>query len=231
METRSASVCTSDPTGGPGNTVVGIVADVKQFSLAGPAEDAVYLPTEQSWFTDVVLSLVVRVDGDPLRLAPAIKAAIWSVDKTRPIGRVATMSDVVAASAAVRRFVMLVLQAFALVSLLLAATGIYGMFSGRVTERLREIGVRAALGASPRDILTMVIRQGVLLIGLGAAAGVLGAILASQVLVSLLFSVSRLDPPTYAAVIGMLAVVSGIACGIPASRAARVDPTVTLRAG
>jgi putative ABC transport system permease protein len=219
------------PDRGQWYTVVGVVADVKQSSLARAAEDAVYLPTEQSWFTDVVLSLVVRVDGDPLLLAPAIKAAIWSVDKTRPIGRVATMNDVVAASAAVRRFAMLVLQGFALVSLLLAATGIYGMFSGRVAERLREIGVRAALGASPRAIVTMVVWQGLLLIGLGAAFGVLGAVLASRVLVSLLFSVSPLDPLTYAAVIAVLAVVSGIACGIPASRAARVDPTVTLRAG
>jgi predicted permease len=219
------------PDTGPWFTVVGVVADVKQLSLAGGAEDAVYLPTEQSWFTDMVLSLVVRVNGDPLRLAPAVKAAIWSVDKTRPIERVAAMDDVVAASAAVRRFAMLVLQVFALVALRLAATGIYGMFSGRVTERLREIGVRSALGASPRAIVAMVVRQGLVLIGVGAAAGVLGALLASRVLVSLLFSVSRLDPLTYAAVIGLLAVVSGIACGIPAARAARVDPTVTLRAG
>ncbi|HTL05288.1 MAG TPA: ABC transporter permease [Gemmatimonadales bacterium] len=218
------------PERGQWYTVVGVVADVKQLSLAGAAEDAVYLPTEQSWFTDVELSLVVRVDGDPLPLAPAVKAAIWSVDRSRPIGRVAAMRDVVAASAAVRRFAMLVLQVFALVSLLLAATGIYGMFSGRVTERLREIGVRAALGASPRTIVAMVVRQGLLLIGLGAAAGMVGAVLASQLLVTLLYSVSRVDPLTYAAVIGVLALVSAVACGLPASRAARVDPTVTLRA-
>jgi predicted lysophospholipase L1 biosynthesis ABC-type transport system permease subunit len=209
--------------------IVGVVGNIRHGGPEKAPWHEAYIPFAQEKV--VQATLVMRTDGDPAALLPAVKAAIWSVDRTRPIERVATMSEVVAASAAVRRFAMLVLQVFALVSLLLAATGIYGMFSGRVTERLREIGVRAALGASPRAIVAMVVRQGLVLIGLGAAAGVLGAVLASRVLVTLLFSVSRLDPLTYAAVIGMLAVVSSIACGVPAWRATRVDPTVTLRAG
>jgi ABC-type antimicrobial peptide transport system permease subunit len=125
---------------------------------------------------------------------------------------------------------MIVFEAFALVALLLAATGIYGVLSGHVTERMREIGVRSALGASRADILGMVVRQGMTLTALGVAIGLIGAAAASRALVTLLFGVSRLDPATYIGVIALLAGVSAIACGVPAWRAARVDPAITLRA-
>jgi putative ABC transport system permease protein len=113
--------------------------------------------------------------------------------------------------------------------LILAATGIYGVLSGGVTERTREIGVRSALGASRGDILTLVIRQGMTLTGVGVAIGLLGAVVASRVLSTLLFGVSNLDPFTYFGVIFLLGGVSMIACGLPAWRAAKIDPLVALR--
>ena len=140
------------------------------------------------------------------------------------------MESLLAVSEAQRHFTLIVLEAFALVGLLLAATGIYGVLSGTVGERTREIGIRAALGASRRDILGLVVKQGMRLTGLGVVIGLVGAALASQTLVTLLFGVSRLDPITYLGVITLLLAVAGLACLVPASRAARVDPAITLRA-
>jgi predicted permease len=133
------------PLNGPWYTVVGVVGDVKQGSLAESQADAAYITPEQSWFADDAMSLVVRAPGDVTALAPAIKSAIWSVDKDQPIVRVTSMDALLAASESRQRFAMVVFEAFALVALVLAATGIYGILSGNVTERMREIGVRAAL--------------------------------------------------------------------------------------
>jgi ABC-type antimicrobial peptide transport system permease subunit len=140
------------------------------------------------------------------------------------------MRQLVARSAAERRFALIVFEAFALVALALAATGIYGMLASSVAERTREIGVRAALGASRRDILSLVVRQGMTLTATGVVIGLIGAAAASRVIVTLLFEVSRLDPLTYLSVVGLLLAVSAIACWLPAWRAARVDPAITLRA-
>jgi len=140
------------------------------------------------------------------------------------------MDALLAASESQRRFAMIVFEAFALVALVLAATGIYGVLSGNVSERMREIGVRSALGASRGNILALVVRQGMTLTGLGVAIGLIGAAGASSALVTLLFGVSRLDPVTYFGVIALAAGVAVIACWVPAWRAARVDPAITLRA-
>jgi len=218
------------PLNRPWYTVIGVVGDVKQASLSASQADAVYMTPAQSWFADDALSLVVRSHDDVTALAPAIKKAIWSVDKDQPIVRVAMMDTLLAASESQRRFAMIVFEAFALVALLLAATGIYSVLAGGVTERMREIGVRSALGASPGDILALVVRQGMRLTGLGVAIGLIGAAAASRALVSLLFGVSLLDPVTYLGVIALLAGASAIACWVPAWRAARVDPANTLRA-
>ena len=211
-------------------TIVGIVGDVKQMSLALTDSDAVYLNATQSWFADHTMSLVVRARGDAASLAPAIRQAIWSVDKDQPIVRVATMNDLLAASAAERRFALILFETFALAALVLAAAGIYGVLAGSVAERTREIGVRSALGASRGNILALVVREGMRLTGLGVAIGLAGAAAASQAIAAMLFGVSRLDPVTYLGVIGLLAGVSMIACAVPAWRAARVDPASTLRA-
>jgi putative ABC transport system permease protein len=214
----------------PWATIVGVVGDVKQASLAVSQSDAFYIPTPQWPWVDPAQSFVVRAHGDPANLTSAIRAAIWSVDKDQPIVRVATMSSLLESSEAQRRFALTLFEAFGIVALLLAAVGIYGVLSGGVTERTREIGVRAALGASRRSILMLVLRQGMMLTAIGGLIGLLGAVAASRVVVSLLYGVSRFDPITYISVIALLAVVSGIACWLPAWRAAQVDPSITLRA-
>ena len=140
------------------------------------------------------------------------------------------MDDLIAASASERRFALILFEAFALAALVLAAAGIYGVLSGSVAERTREIGVRAALGAGRGTILGLVLRQGMTLTLLGVAVGLGGAVAASRAIAAMLFGVSRLDPVTYTGVIVLLAVVSLIACAVPAWRAAQVDPASTLRA-
>jgi len=218
------------PADRPWDVIVGVVGDVRQASLAASQSDAVYVTTGQWLWADNPLWLVVRARVDAGALVPSIRRAIWSVDKDQPIVRVATMDDLVATSAGDRRFASILFEAFAVVALLLAAAGIYGVLSGSVTERTREIGVRSALGASRRDILALVMLQGMTLAGAGVVIGLTGAIGASRALATLLFGVSRLDPVTYLGVIALVAGVSAIACWIPAWRAARVDPSITLRA-
>jgi len=217
------------PAGSKMFTVVGVVGDVKQMSLAISETDAVYTTTTQWHWADGTLSLLVRTRGDAAALVSAIQNAVWSVDRDQPIARIALMDDLLGASAAERRFVLTLFEAFGLVALVLAATGIYGVLSSSVAERTREIGVRSALGASRGSIVALVIRQALVMTALGMALGLGAAVLASQALSAMLFNVSRLDPPTYLGVIAVLASVSAIACSVPAWRAARVDPMQALR--
>jgi putative ABC transport system permease protein len=217
-------------SGRPWGTIVGVVGNVKQGSLEIGETDAFYIANKQWAWADNVLSLVVRTRGDAAALAPAVRRAIWSVDKDQPVVRVATMDALLAASEAQRRFALIVFEDFALVGLALAATGIYGVLSGSVAERTREIGVRAALGATRAHILALVVRQGMSLAVLGLLIGFAGAMAASRGLITLLFGVSRLDPVTYLGVTAVLAAASALACWLPAWRASRVDPSITLRA-
>jgi len=218
------------PDDGQWYTVVGIVGDVRQSSLSLGDEDAIYLTPSQWHWVDQLMSLVVRARGDAIALTPAIRQAIWSVDKNQPIVRVATMDELLARSQANRHFALVLFEAFGVVALLLAAVGIYGVLSGSVSERTREIGVRAALGASSGEILGLVLRQGLTLTAFGVAVGLGGALLATRALVVLLFSTSRLDPLTYLGVIALLGGVALVASSVPAWRASRVDPAIALRA-
>ena len=217
------------PLDRPWYIVVGIVGDVKQGSLAENLPDAVYLTPAQSWFADDAMSLVVRTRGDAAALTPAVRKAIWSVDKDQPIVQVATMENLIAASGAERRFAVTLFETFGIAALVLAAVGLYGVLSGSVNERTHEIGIRCALGASPESILALVVREGLTLTSLGVGIGLAGAAAASQALITLLFGVSRLDPIAYLGVIALLVSVSAVACWIPASRAAAVDPATILR--
>ena len=217
------------PSDGPLYTVVGVVGDVKQVTLALTESEAIYTTPAQWGAPDNAMSLVVRAREDASALAPAIRQAVWSVDKDQPIVRLATMDDLLDASAAERRFALIVFEAFALAALALAAAGIYGVLAGSVAERTREIGVRSALGASRGRIVGLVVRQGLTLTACGVALGLLGAAAASQLIVAMLFGVSPLDPATYLGVIALLGTVALVACGVPAWRAARVDPASTLR--
>ncbi len=214
----------------PAYTIVGVVGDVTQASLALGQSDAVYTSLAQWPFADNAMSVVVRGSGEVAALAPAVRAAIWSVDKDQPVVRVAMMEDLLDATAADRRFALLLFEAFALGALALAAAGIYGVVSGGVVERTREIGVRSALGASRRSIVALVLRHGMGLAGLGIVIGLAGSAVATHAIASMLFSVSRLDAATYVTVTLLLASVAALACGVPAWRATRVDPASTLRA-
>ena len=211
-------------------TVVGVVGDIKRTSLAVNDPDAIYTDFRQNWAVESPLSFAIRTSGDPALVAGAVKNAIWSVDPNQPIVRVMTMEHMIFASEAERRFVLMLFAAFGSVALALAAIGIYGVLSGSVNERMREIGVRAALGASRRDILNLVLRDGLYLAGVGISIGLAGAAASSRVMQSLLFGISRLDPYTYLGVILLLTAVAAIACAAPAWRASRVDPSITLRA-
>lgn len=215
---------------GPLYTVVGVVGDVRQESLALDDSEAVYT-TEAHWrFAEGTMSLVARTRGNAGALTSGVRQAIWSVDRDQPIVRVATMAELVDASAADRRFVLVLFGTFALAALALAAAGIYGVLSGSVAERTREIGIRSALGASRRGILAMVVRQGLALTGMGIGLGAVGAVVANHAITTLLFGVTPLDPATYLGVASLLAATATLAAGIPAWRAARVDPARTLRA-
>lgn len=214
----------------PWDIVVGIVGDVKQQSLSSPQLDAFYALLGNWWWVDRVQSLVVRTTGDPALLAPSVKRALWSVDASQPIERVVTMEDLVALSTGQRRFTLIIIETFAISALVLAAIGIYGVLSGSVSERMREIGVRSALGASRQDILALVVRQGLGLALIGVLVGLSGAVVATRGIMTLMFGVSMLDPVTYAGVVTLLVLVAMLACWIPAWRAARVDPAITLRA-
>ncbi len=210
-------------------SVVGVVGDVTQTSLALGADDAVYVAMGQWAWVDRVQSLVVRGAGDAAALASAIERAVWSVDRDVPIVRVVTMEDLLARSEARRHFVLIVFEAFAVAALALAVIGIYGVLAGSVAERMRELGVRAVLGATPKSIRSLVLRQGMKLALLGSVLGIGAAMLATGAIGTLLYGVSRLDPFTYIAVASLLLGVSALACWVPAWRASRVDPAVTLR--
>jgi putative ABC transport system permease protein len=215
---------------GPWSTVVGVVGNVKQASLTVSQTDAVYVTTEQ-WrlFVDRALWLVVRSNAEPGELAANIRRAIWSVDKDQPIIRVATMDHLLAASAAERRFALTLFETFGLVALVLVASGIYGVVSASVTERTREIGVRLALGAQRRDVLGMILRQGLGLTLSGVSIGLLGALAVTRFLTRLLYGVSATDPLIFGEVALLLIAVALIACYLPARRATKVDPLVVLR--
>jgi putative ABC transport system permease protein len=217
------------PDSGPWFTVVGVVGDVKQTSLVDPPVDTVYIPAAQWRSPDRAMWVVARTGAKPAAIVPAIRDAVWSVDRQQAVLRSASMDDRIAASMDKQRFVMVLLGVFAMVALILATIGIYGVLAGSVTERTREIGLRSALGASPASILGMVLRQTMILTAAGLTGGVIVAGIASRGLRTLLFGISALDVVTYAGVITLLLAASVVGCLLPGWRAARIDPSIALQ--
>lgn len=213
----------------PWGIVVGEVGDVKQASLALGAEDAFYVAMGQWTWVDRVQSLVVRSSIDPVALVPAIERAIRRVDPGPPISRVVTMDQLIETSEAQRRFVLTVFAAFGLAALALAAIGIFGLVSGGVTERMGELGVRAALGASRPGLMLLILREGVGLAIAGSALGLAGAGLTGGLLRSLLYGISPGDPASYVGAGVAVLLVALVASLAPAWRAVRVDPAAALR--
>jgi putative ABC transport system permease protein len=216
-------------TDGPWRSIVGVVGDVHQESLDADLTEQVYLPEAQWPYADGAMELVVRTRGEPSAMSGAIRAAVQGTSRDAVITKVATMERVLAASTARRRFAMELFEAFAGVALLLAAAGIYGVLSGTVSERSREIGIRAALGATRRDILRLVVQQGLRLAATGIAIGAVVALAGMRLIRGLLYGVGASDPVTFVAVMALLFAVALAACWLPAWRAARLDPVMTLR--
>ncbi|MEP6571343.1 MAG: ADOP family duplicated permease [Gemmatimonadota bacterium] len=214
---------------GPWRTIVGIVGDVRHESLDGEQTDAIYLPEVQWPRADDAMDLAVRTRSDPAAIAPAVRRAVWSVDRDQAIVQVATMDQLVRATTARRRFSLALFGIFGVVAMVLAAAGIYGVLSGSVTARTREIGIRSALGASNGQLLRSVLREGLKLACTGLVLGGLGALALSRLLSGLLFNITPSDPLTYLAGGLLLLVVSVCACYLPARRAARVDPVIAFR--
>ena len=217
--------------GPEGIPIVGVVGNVKQSGLDGSTRFEIYVPYSQSpWLPfNLGMSLVVRTASDPSALTAAVRHEILGVDPEQPVYRVKTMEKVIADSVAPRRFYMLLLGAFAGVAMALAAIGIYGVMFYAVRQRTQEIGIRMALGAQQRDVLQMVVGEGLLLAVAGVGAGLAAASALTRVLASFLFGVSARDLPTFAAISVLLIGVATVACYLPARRAAKVDPMVALR--
>lgn len=211
----------------PWRTVVGMVEDVKQSALDAPRTMQIYLPHAQ--YGNDYLTLVVRTKSDPLSLAPEIRLRAMQFDPDLAVSNIASMDQVLSDSVASQRFSTLLLGTLAGLGLVLAAVGVYGVISYGVSQRTREIGIRVALGAARRDVLSLVVSQGMKLLLLGAVSGTLLALLLTPIMSGLLFGVSALDPVAFFGSEAFLVVVALVASYIPARRAANVDPMVALR--
>jgi ABC-type antimicrobial peptide transport system permease subunit len=176
------------------------------------------------------VDLIVRGQGAAsLGLATAVRQAIWSVNPSQSIIRITTLEEVVGEAVARPQLIAALLGLFAVLALVLGSVGIYGVLSYTVSQRQREMGVRLALGARPPEVLWMVLRSGMTLAGLGVALGVVGALVLARVMASILYGVAPHDPLTFGAVVVVLLGVALVACLVPARRAMRVDPAITLR--
>jgi predicted lysophospholipase L1 biosynthesis ABC-type transport system permease subunit len=214
------------------------VGHVKHWGLdsddTAKIRDQIYFPVLQvpdQFMSEAVagLTLALRTSPEPLSLVPAVRAQVAGPTRDQPMYAVRTMAQVISGSLAERRFTMLLLIIFAATALLLAAVGIYGVMSYAVTRRTHELGIRAALGASRREIVWLVLRQGMKVAAVGMAAGLLASLLLTRFMAALLYGVRPADPATLAAVTLLLGGIALLACYIPARRATAVDPVVALR--
>jgi putative ABC transport system permease protein len=212
----------------PWVTVAGVVADMRQGGLDVPIRPEAYFPVDQfdSFAPD---SLAIRTSGDPSPLADLVRQQVWAVDKDQPIVAISTLDQIVSNSTLPVRVQTSMLGGFAAMALLLAALGIYAVLSFAVTQRIREIGVRVALGARPSDVLRMIAAHGLKLFGAGMVIGLAAALALSRLMTHLLFGIAPTDPLSYALVTGALLTVTLVACYVPARRATTIDPLRALR--
>jgi putative ABC transport system permease protein len=210
-------------------TIVGVIKNVKQTDWTQNPDDEIYLPYAQSDAQFGYMTLVMRAHGDPLALSKPVEEQVRALDKDVPIAHVQSMEQVIADKLWRGRLAMTLLGLFAAVAVTLAALGIYGAISYSVSQRTGEIGIRMALGADSGDVLRMVLRQGLLTVGIGVVVGLCGAWILTRTLGTLLYGVTATDPITFAAVPVLLTALSTVACCLPALRAAKVDPVTALK--
>jgi putative ABC transport system permease protein len=209
-------------------TVVGVVNDIRHVNLSSPPEPELYVPYSQNaWFG--WMSLVVRTRTDPETVSGPLRRAIWTIDPTVPFEDFSLMDERLSSLLSAPRFRTFLLTGFAVIALVLAVVGVYGSLLYTVGQRMHEVGIRMALGAQPSDILQIILRQGLVLIFAGTAAGIVGFVFLSRLLESFLFGVTATDPATMILVTALLSATALLACIMPARKAARVDPMVTLR--
>jgi putative ABC transport system permease protein len=209
-------------------TIVGVVSDARRRSLDTPPQPSVYLPFQQ--FTLPFMGVSVRSTAGRPAVASAVKSAVASLDPELPIGEVLTIEEIIDESTGQPRFRTFLIASFSAVALLLAAVGLYGLIAFSVAQRIPEIGVRLAVGASPLQVGRLVVGQGLRLAAMGVAAGLLMALPATRAVTGLLFETSATDPAIYASLAALLLTVAALACYVPARRAMRVDPMTALRA-
>ena len=208
-------------------TIVGVVESARQWGLAREPSPEVYLPIRDIFYSEV--AVVARTRVDPSQAAEPLRRAIRETLPDAPVTRVRTMAQVVEDGAVMRRFFATLIIAFSAIALLLAMVGLYGVLAYSVAQRRAEIGVRMSLGADARDVLRLVLRQGLVLVAVGVAAGVVGALALARALASLLFGVAAHDPVVLLVVAVSLVATAALACAVPAWRAARIAPTEALR--
>jgi predicted permease len=207
------------------STVIGVVGDTHQEGLESKTRPEITKPMVD--FTQ--LTLAVRAAGDPEELITAVKSQVWSVDKNLPVYEVRTMEQILGEDTSQRRFESFVMTVFAGLALALASIGLFGVLASLVSQRTQEIGIRMALGAQSKDVLRMVVGEGVRLVLLGVVIGIAAGIALSKYLASLFFGVSPADPATYLEVALLMIAIALIACLLPALRAIRLKPMVALR--
>jgi ABC-type antimicrobial peptide transport system permease subunit len=213
---------------GPWSTVVGVIGDIRHAGLEETPAPEVYVNYLAN--PPVAPFIVLRTSGDPAAVAEALRAEARAFDATLALYDIRTMEQIRSESVAERRFLLLLIGAFGVLALVLAAVGVYGVMALVVTERTQEMGVRLALGAAPADVLRMVVRQAMVLAGIGVAAGVAVATALTPLMASQLFGVPPIDPVTYLAVPLLLVAVATVAALVPGRRAMRIDPVRAMNA-
>jgi putative ABC transport system permease protein len=208
--------------------IVGVVSDLRNRGVGRDPGEELYTPVPQRPWGN--MSVLVKTSGNPLQIVPAIRSAIQSVDRDQPMTQIRSLEEDLSSSVGQQRVSALLLGIFAALALVLAAIGIYGVTSYSVAQRVKEIGIRIAMGAQPRDVLRLILGFGAKLAVIGVVIGVIAALALTQLMKSMLFGVTATDPLTLGAVSLTLVAVTLLACYIPARRAMNVDPVIALRA-
>jgi putative ABC transport system permease protein len=205
-----------------------MVRTVRHDDLANqPKLAELYFPVSQK--PELQMTVLLRAKGDPQGLVSAVKEAVQSVDPNLPVFNIATMESHLSNELVTQRLSVVLVSLFSILALLLAAVGLYGVLAYSIAQRTREIGIRIALGAEPGSILSLVVRQGLIIVGIGLATGILGSMVLTHLIQSLLYGVSGTDPIALFSAVAVLVIAAFLACLVPALRAIRIDPMIALR--